>query len=327
MNLRRLSGGLSLWVLFSGSLLWGERVRLPDGTPVQVRLKSDLRADQVAPGNRVDFEVAQPVSVRGLVAIPEGSVAWGAVQSVKPEKEIKFDVQGLRLPNLQEVRLRSVPQKTKNPAKDQIKVEAMLGTAVGVRMGVRFMAYLDEDLEVEAAPGPGAPAAAAPPMAPAPAKPAEVSTTPTVAAPATTPAPATPAPTATNVTAPAEAAPQAAQPAESAPPAPVSAAQPAPATPAVAQAPQPAVAMGQQAVTTGERVTVECFSDPTGADILIDGSFYGSTPSILKLTATAHHLEISMSGYKNYVQDLNLSVDRGFLTIRAPLEKREKEQE
>jgi hypothetical protein len=325
MNLRRLGGGLSLWALFSGSLLWGERVRLPDGTPVQVRLKSDLRGDQVMPGNRVDFEVARPVTARGLVAIPEGSVAWGAVQSVKPEKEIKFDVQGLRLPNLQEIRLRSVAQKTKNPAKDQIKVETMLGTAVGVRMGVRFIAYLDEDLEVEAAPAPEAPAATAPPPASVPVKSVEVSTTPSVAAPATPPAPATPAPAAANLPAPAEAAPQAAQSAESAPPG--AAAQPAPAAPAVAQAPQPTVATGQQAVTTGERVTVECFSDPTGADILIDGSFYGSTPSILKLTATAHHVEISMPGYKNYVQDLNLRVDRGFMTIRAPLEKKEKEQE
>jgi hypothetical protein len=319
MNLRRLSGGLSLWVLFSGSLLWGERVRLPDGTPVPVRLKSDLRGNQVGPGNRVDFEVAQPVTVRGLVAIPEGSVAWGAVQSVKPEKEIKFDVQGLRLPNLQEIRLRSVAQKTKNPAKDQIKIETMLGAAVGVRMGTRFMAYLDEDVEVEAAPAPEAPAAAAPPPAAVPAKPVEVTPTPA----------AMTIPPATNVPGPAQTAPQTAQPTESIPPTPAAApaAKPGPAAPAVSQAPQLVVATGQQAAGTGERVTVECFSDPTGADILIDGNFYGSTPSILKLTATAHHLEISMPGYKNYVQELNLSADRGFRTIRAPLEEKEKEQE
>lgn len=305
MNLRRVSGGLSLWVLFSGTLLWGERVRVPDGMPIPVRLKNDLRGNQAEPGNRVDFEVAQPVTVRGLVAIPEGCVAWGAVQSVKPEKEIKFDVEGLRLPNLQEIKLRSVPQRTKNPAKDQIKIETMLGAEVGARMGTRFMAYLDEDVEVEAAPAQEAPAAA-------PAKPVEV----------------TPAPTVTTPSAPAVTAPQATQLAESAPPTPAEApaAQPVRAAPVVSQTPQPAVATGQQAAAvTGERVTVECFSDPTGADILIDGSFYGSTPSILKLTATAHHLEISMPGYKNYVQDLNLSVDRGFLTIRAPLEKKEKE--
>ncbi len=272
MNLRRLSGGLSLCVLFSGSLLWGERVRVPDGTPIPVRLKTDLRANQVQPGERVDFVVARPVTVRGLVAIPEGSVAWGAVQSVKRDKEIKFDVHGLRLPNLREIKLRSVSEKTTNPGKDQIKLTSMLGVVVGARLGTEFMAFLDEDIEVEAAP---------------------VRPTPAVTAP------------------------EAAQPAESTPP--------TPAAPVVSQTPQPVAPAGQEPAGTVERVTVECFSDPSGADILIDGSFYGSTPSILKLTATAHHLEISMPGYKNYVQDLNLNVDRGFRTIRAPLEKKEKE--
>jgi len=269
MNLRRLSGGLSLGILFSGSLLWGERVRVPDGTPIPVRLKTDLRSNQVEPGDRVDFEVARPVTVRGLVAIPEGSVTWGTVQSVKRDKEIKFAVQGLRLPNLQEIKLRSVSEKTTNPGKDQIKLTSMLGVVVGVRMGTEFMAFLDEDLEVEAVPAPKAPAAAPQPAA-VPAKPAEVTT--------------------------------------------------APAAPVVSQGPQPVAP-----ADTAERVTVECFSDPTGADILIDGSFYGSTPSILKLTATTHHLEISMPGYKNYVQNLNLSVDGGFRTLRAPLEKKEHE--
>jgi hypothetical protein len=290
MNLRRLSGGLSLWVLFSGSLLWGQRVRVADGTPVPVRLKNDLRANQVGVGYRVDFVVARPVMVQGWVAIPAGSVAWGAIQSVKKDKEIKFDVQGLRLANLQEIRLRSVPEKTSNPGKDQIKLTSMLGDVVGASMGTEFMAYLDEDIQVKAAPAEETPAPAPPPAA-VPAKPVEVTPTP------------------------AETAPQAAQPAESAPPVPA----------AVTQTPQPLAPAGQQPAGTGERVTVECFSDPTGADILIDGSFYGSTPSILKLTATAHHLEISMQGYKNYVQDLDLSGERGFRTIRAPLEKKEQE--
>jgi hypothetical protein len=318
MNLWRLSGGLSLCVLFSGSLLWGERVRVPDGTPVPVRLKNDLKGNQVQPGNRVDFEVAQPVTVRGLVAIPEGCVVWGAVQSVKPDKEIKFDVEGLRLPSLQEIRLRSVSQKTKNPGKDQIKIETMLGGAVGASMGTRFTGYLDEDVEVEAAPAQEAPTAA-PPATAVPAQPVEVTPRPA--------APATPTPAVTTPSGPATTAPQAAQPAESTLPTPstTAPAEPVPAAPAVSQAPQPVSATGEQPAGADERVTVECFSDPTGADILIDGSFYGSTPSILKLTAATHHLEISMPGYKNYVQDLNLSLDRGFRTIRAPLEKKEKE--
>jgi hypothetical protein len=91
----------------------------------------------------------------------------------------------------------------------------------------------------------------------------------------------------------------------------------------VSQTAQHVAPAAQDVTGTAERVTVECFSDPSGGDILIDGSYYGNTPSILKLTAAAHHLEVSLPGYKTYVQDLNLSVERGFRTIRAPLEKKE----
>ena len=326
MNLKRLSGGAFLSVLFSGSLLWAERVRVPDGMPVPVRLKADIRSNQVQPGDRVDFEVARPITVRGLVVIPEGSVAWGAVQSVKREKEIKFDVQGLRLPNLQELRLRSVSQKTKNPGKDQIKLETMLGEVVGARMGTEFMAYLDEDVEVETAAAPEATGGTPRPASTAAAQPAEVK--PPTSAPVT-PTPevtTTAAPAVTTAATPAETAPQATAPSAEPAPAPrraVEETQPTPPAPTVSQTAQHVAPAAQDVTGTAERVTVECFSDPSGGDILIDGSYYGNTPSILKLTATAHHLEVSLPGYKTYVQDLNLSVERGFRTIRAPLEKKE----
>ena len=302
MNLKRLSGGAFLPVLFTAGLLWAERVRVPDGMPIPVRLKADIRSNQVQPGDRVDFEVARPVTVRGLAVIPEGSVAWGAVQSVKRDKEIKFDVQGLRLPNLQEVRLRSVSQKTKNPGKDQIKLETMLGEVVGARMGTEFMAYLDEDVEVETAAAQKAAGDAPRTASTSAAQPAEVK------GPAS--APVTPTPEVTTTAAPAVT--TTATPAETTPPAPT-----------VSQTSQPFAPAAQDVIGTVERVTVECFSDPSGGDILIDGSYYGNTPSILKLTATAHHLEVSLPGYKTYAQDLNLSVERGFRTIRAPLEKKE----
>ena len=326
MNLRRLSGGVFLSVLFSACLLWAERVRVPDGMPVPVRLKADIRSNQVQPGDRVDFEVARSVTVQGLVAIPEGSVAWGAVQSVRRDKEIKFDVQGMRLPNLQEIKLRSVPQKTSNPGRDQIRLTSMLGAVAGARMGTEFMAYLDENVDVETAAAPEA-TGGTPRTAPtAAAPPAEVK--PPTSAPVT-PAPevtTTAAPAVTTTATPAGTAPQAtAQPAEPipAPRRAVEETQPTPPAPTVSQTAQPVAPAAQDVTGTAERVTVECFSDPSGGDILIDGSYYGNTPSILKLTATAHHLEVSLPGYKTYVQDLNLSVNRGFRTIRASLEKKE----
>lgn len=72
-----------------------------------------------------------------------------------------------------------------------------------------------------------------------------------------------------------------------------------------------------------ERVTVECFSVPTGAEILVDGDFYGHTPSILKLAPGTRRLELQMPGYRPYSQTLRLAPGSGITTIRAELEKRE----
>jgi hypothetical protein len=68
---------------------------------------------------------------------------------------------------------------------------------------------------------------------------------------------------------------------------------------------------------------VECFSDPSAADILIDGEFYGNTPSILKVPVGKHELEIQLSGYKTYAIPLILEPGTGIRTIRASLEQKE----
>jgi hypothetical protein len=89
--------------------------------------------------------------------------------------------------------------------------------------------------------------------------------------------------------------------------------------------PSPAISTGPAAgpPTKAERVTVECFSDPSAADILIDGEFYGNTPSILKVPAGKHDLEIQLPGYKTYAIPLILQSGTGIRTIRASLEQKE----
>lgn len=275
MKLKRLLVAWSLSLLCASSPLLAVRVRLSDGTPVRLRLKADLLTASAQTADRVDYEVVQPVYVQGLLVIPAGSVAWGAVQSVKEDKEIKFDIQGVRLPDLRELKLRSIREKTKNPGKDVIKVETKVAGDVGARAGREFTGYVDEDVYVEAIPAPAA------------------------TTPATQSAPAAPQPVVSSPTA---------------NPVMPTGAQPAVTTPATASRPEAA---------TLERVTVECFSTPSGADILVDGDFYGNTPSILKLTATTHQIEIRLAGHKSHSAILNLVPGAGIRTIRASLETRE----
>ncbi len=308
MRLKRLICLVPISLLWVAGLLWAERVRLSEGTPVRLRLKADLSSDQANQGDRVDFEVARNVVVRGLVAIPEGSVAWGAVQSAK-KKDVKFDIEGLRLPNLRQIKLRSIPEKSSNPGKDQIKADTHFGGSVGAPRGSEYTAYLDEDVETDVAGE--RPAAAVPAPAPPPPKPVEVKAPP--AAPARvveTPAPSS--------------APAAAVPAPAPQPATVPASRPAaqPPTPTPAPSPPPSPAP-QDVAAGGEQVTVECYSDPSGADILVDGDFVGNTPSILKIAVGEHRLEIQRSGYRPFSKRLSLAAGSGLQTVRASLEKKE----
>jgi hypothetical protein len=271
-------------MLIPSCLAFGQRVRLPDGTPVRVRLKADLTSDQVEEGTRVDFEVARPVIIQGMTVIPEGAVSWGAVQSVKKGKFIRFDIEGVRLPDLTDVKLRTADGKAKNPGQDQIKVDASFKGGVGAPKGTEYTAYVNEDREVAVAAQPSIPALAPTPTpaATTPPTPAqEVAPTPST----TTPAVTTPAPSATS----------------------------------------PAISPSQSAAPLAnvERVRVECFSDPSAADIMIDGDFYGNTPSILKVPVGKHELEIQLSGYKTYSIPLILEPGTGIRTIRASLEQKE----
>jgi hypothetical protein len=283
---------LALVLAWAAGWAPAETARLADGTPLQVRLKADLVSESAAVGNRVDLEVSRPVVLQGVVVIPDGSVAWGAVQLVKKGKALWFDVEGVRLPNLKEVKLRCSPQRTTNVSRDEIKVETQVGSDVGAAKGSEFTAYLDQDVTVDLMGAPAAPpaAAAAPAAAPKPAP---------VAAPAPTPKPPAGAPRAAE-THPSTPAPVAAPPVAPAPPV----------TPTVEAQP-------------GEYITVECFSDPLGADILIDGEFHGNTPSILKILPGNHQLEYQLFGYKGHTENLNLTPDTGVRTVRVTLEKKE----
>ena len=299
MNGKRAIAVLPLMLACASPQLLAERVRLAEGTPVHLRLKADLAADQVMEGSRVDYVVARPVTVNGVAVIPEGAAAWGAVQSVKG-KTLRIDIERVRLPNLTVIGLRTLPEKPSRSAEGEIIVEVQGSGNIVEPAGSEFTGFVDEDVwvDVPSAPATMEPASAVPPApSAAPLQPARA-----IAAPATPPAPAIAGAT---VTAPATT--------PAPPPAPI-----ASSAPASAAASTSAVASG----TTGERVTVECFSDPLGADIVVDGDFYGSTPSILKLLVGNHRLEYFLTGYASYSQQLNLAPGSGLSTIRATLEKK-----
>jgi hypothetical protein len=69
-----------------------------------------------------------------------------------------------------------------------------------------------------------------------------------------------------------------------------------------------------------EPAVVDFNSNPPGADILIDGSLVGNTPSTLRVDAGRHVIQLRIGGYLAWTR--NLRVEPGsFPSIRATLEK------
>jgi PEGA domain len=76
------------------------------------------------------------------------------------------------------------------------------------------------------------------------------------------------------------------------------------------------------AVTDGSRETVKCSvsSNPSGAEITLDGRYVGSTPSILSVGVGSHVVQVSLPGYVQWKRDLTVSPGSE-LTVNAVLEK------
>jgi len=79
---------------------------------------------------------------------------------------------------------------------------------------------------------------------------------------------------------------------------------------------QPATSAGQPAATTPstgaigqEPATVDFVTDPSGADIMVDGNFAGNTPSSLQVTPGRHTIELRLSGYRSYTR--SMLIDEG----------------
>jgi hypothetical protein len=74
------------------------------------------------------------------------------------------------------------------------------------------------------------------------------------------------------------------------------------------------------------KASVEISSEPTGAEIFVDGVFSGSTPSKLSLTAAEHVIRVVRPGFK--IWERQILVDSASVkTVNAILEKQSPENE
>ncbi len=87
-------------------------------------------------------------------------------------------------------------------------------------------------------------------------------------------------------------------------------------------APTPAVVAVAEVASKSAAVSVpkiSVFSTPEGADIEIDGSFVGNTPSVVELAPGEHVVVIKKSGFRSWQR--RLKVSGGEIKLTAELEK------
>ena len=81
----------------------------------------------------------------------------------------------------------------------------------------------------------------------------------------------------------------------------------------------PATPVADPPANSASAPKVSVTSTPDAADIEIDGSFVGSTPSAVELTPGEHVVVVKKSGYKPW--ERKLKVSGGEIKLSAELEK------
>ena len=257
---------------------------LEDGTALTLRLGRSLSSADAHDGDRVDFEVAEEVSVSRIVVIPKDSPASGTVITAHQKRRMgragKLDVSidSVQLADGEKVTLRAV-KESQGGSHTGIMAGGMVATSlivwpaapvfllmhgkdVTIPRGTEVTAYVSGDVKLDPAkfqPAPFVPAA--PPV------------------PTTQPVPpsspdATPNPGPTDTT-------------------PVSPDQ-------------------------GATAELEVSSTPDGADIEIDGNFVGSTPSTVGVVAGPHQLSVKKAGFKPW--ERKITVSSGHVKVDATLD-------
>ena len=257
---------------------------LEDGTAVTLRLGRSLSSADAHAGDRVDFEVAEEISVNRIVVIPKDSPASGTVITAQKKRRMgragKLDVtiDSVQLVDGEKATLRAV-KESQGGSHTGIMAGGMVATSlivwpaapvfllmhgkdVTIPKGTEVTAYISGDVKLD--PAKFQPAPLVPSVPPVPT---------TQQVPSSTPA-STPngGPTGT---------------------APVSPDQ-------------------------GAAAELEVSSTPDGADIEIDGNFVGSTPSTLGVAAGPHQLSVKKAGFKTW--ERKITVSSGHIKIDATLE-------
>jgi hypothetical protein len=146
----------TLTVAVASALAVRPEVRLPDGTPVEVRLLGVIASDISAPGEPVQLEVAADVAVDKMVVIKKGTPVAGAIVEAIPSQLLRrparlvFTIRQTSSVTGQTIRLRTSPDKSGEQRVGITRLRNAL--LLWAADGDTFRAFVDGDYSVPAPP-------------------------------------------------------------------------------------------------------------------------------------------------------------------------------
>jgi hypothetical protein len=140
---------------------------LEDGTPIRLRLTHTIVSNKCSAGDRIDFEVIDPLLLDGVTVVRQGAIAWGGINLAETNRPLgradllRFDLVAVELSNFGTANLRlvnSLPQMNHSAIATVAKAAAAIelfpvvplafaipGAHTTIPAGTEITAYINGD--------------------------------------------------------------------------------------------------------------------------------------------------------------------------------------
>lgn len=133
------------------------QLTLLNGTPIHLKLAKTISSANAKVGDPLEFRVAEEVRVDGLVVIPEGAVATGAITEAEPKRrmghdgKLAFNISSVILKDNEKAALRSFQEGSGSKSSANPIHQLASGKDVVFAEGSVFTAYADGDIPLKKA--------------------------------------------------------------------------------------------------------------------------------------------------------------------------------
>ena len=130
---------------------------LRNGTPIHLKLGKTISSATAHVGEVINLQVAEEVTLNGLVVIPRGAAATAVVMEAEPKKrlghsgKLGFNINSVRLSDDEKAAVRSYQESTGSNNSTGAMLPLASGKDAVFTEGTEFTAYVDGDMKLKKA--------------------------------------------------------------------------------------------------------------------------------------------------------------------------------